>query len=180
MNPLILAAGTQQRWGEKPIKQLLTINDTTILERIVKYTKGIVVTRNQELISRFYPAIIQPDKYQYTSETLLSTLVWWEGRTVILLGDVIYSHNILDKIMQCQDKFRVFGNEWEIFALSFCSHIRIKDMLELTIKQAERGEVKGTLRNFCNNYFDVVGSIHHLANFENICHMTDYTNDVDS
>lgn len=186
MKTIILAAGNQKRWGEYPIKQLLPIGNMTIIERTVKMCndrgfRPTIATHRTEF-DYLEADIFKPHDRRYTVDTLFSTCFLWDDRTCILLGDVIYSHNILDMTFGCQDKFRAFGNEWEIFSLSFSDKVKTNVLQKLldTIRQAENGKHKGTLRNFCQNLFGVEGPIHHLPHFTKICHFNDYTNDVDS
>ena len=67
-----------------------------------------------------------PSKHGTVCETLLSTQSLWQARTIVLLGDVVYSNSVFGEIMSCTDPIRVFGNTWEVFAISFDDTVRKK------------------------------------------------------
>lgn len=180
---LILAAGQQERWGEYPIKQLLPIGDTTIIERTIKQCRDrgytpFIVSRRSELVN--LAAYFMPPEYQFTCETLLSTSSIWRNQTTILLGDVIYSHVVLDAVLNCQEPIRVFGNLWEIFALSFHDHAKVEKCLHKTVQQAWRGDGKGTLRHFFRLLTGTSENDIEHSWFTKICSINDYTGDIDS
>jgi hypothetical protein len=153
---LILAAGEQKRWKmtEPSCKQLLDAGGETILARIQRQCKArnhtpIVVTHKPELASSL---CFNPEQRRWTVETLWATREIWAGRVVVLLGDTVYSNDAIDRIFsERTDELRVFGNEYEIFALSFLTpYDKIIATLEQAIKHAESGVAKGggKLRKF--------------------------------
>lgn len=184
MTVLILAAGKQQRWGsEYPIKQLLPIGNTTIIERIARQVMSydpVVVTCNPELLHLF-PASYCPKNHRWTCETLLNTKEIWSSQNYILLGDTVYSSQLLKKLFDCADRFRVFGNPWEIFCLTFQPSRALENRLQTTIAKAEQSKGIGTLRQFFRLYTGTTER-NDISNpfFELIDHITDYTNDIDT
>lgn len=196
----ILAAGKQARWEGDGFKQLLPIGDTTILERTMSqlHSRGLSWLLVKTPLPYFTGwkntsphrgTCLHPVACRFTSETLLSTSGQWELRNIVLLGDVIYSHKTLDRILNCQEPIRWFGNPWEIFAISFGDVVDINDIfmrvitkLRQTIKQAELGAFQGKLRNFYHTYCNLPPRGNDTAHpyFEVVDHLTDYTNDVDS
>ena len=125
---LILASGNSVRIGGVT-KQLLELGLTTILERIITQveTRGhnpIVVTHNEEIheyLNSLHKDYFVPDAHSATCETLLSAQTLWNKRTIVLLGDVIYSNAVMDEIFDVATKTQmvtqVFGDMWEIYAL---------------------------------------------------------------
>lgn len=127
MTALILAAGKGTRWHGLPVKQLLDIiNGEPLIMRIVRQVKArgrtpIVVTHHKSIADAVYPHanIYAPAKHDKTCETLLSCKSLWGEHTPVLLGDTIYSKNIMDMILTRRRPITFFGDRWEIYALSF-------------------------------------------------------------
>ena len=123
---IILAAGNAVRFGGKR-KQLLPIGTTSILKRVVDQSKEncccpTVIAADEEIISASlsYGAMVYlPYDRRTVCDTAISTWELWNDRTIILLGDVIYSDDTVNKIFSYSGDFTVFGNTWEIFAVSF-------------------------------------------------------------
>ena len=127
MKVFILCAGEARRFGGT-LKQLLKIGDTTILGRQIEQLKKhsaspIVVTLNPETkgcAESLGASVISPPlQTSGATETILFTRPWWDERTIILLGDVIFSNIILNAVMTQPGDIRVFGHKFEIFATSF-------------------------------------------------------------
>lgn len=191
----IMAAGEQARWEGDGFKQLLPIGDTTIIERILWQLKAR--QKPWHIIGRYLPYTpyggsmeggtithFWGEKYHFLSSDTLATSKYWQERNTILLGDTIYSHATLDRILSSREPVRWFGNPWEIFALSFDDSVipKIKKGLEETIKQAEQGKHLGKLRNFFRAYCDITGLSNDFKHkfFGIIDSITDYTNDIDT
>lgn len=163
---LILAAGEQDRWkmdGPPYHKQLLDAGGETIIARIVRQCqeRGImapVVVTHHERIMKALPGtwVFKPNRRRWTVETLYSTRQMWRGRVIVLLGDVFYSSATMNKIFAVRTApMRVFGNEYEIFALSFNEpYNAIIAVLKLAIIHAESGIARGggKLRKFYQIY----------------------------
>jgi hypothetical protein len=188
---LILASGEQARWEQegKPSsrKQLLKLNGETIIGRIIRQCRErgvepLVITHHSDIILSTEATCLPVEKRRWTVETLLSTWGWLD-RTIVLLGDVIYSKTVMDRIFACTDSIRVFGNELEIFALSFAwvAWPDIVPVLETAITHAENGG-PGKLRKFYQAYcgLDLDGSQMEDKIIDWVCHITDYTRDVDT
>lgn len=117
---LILAAGKALRM-KGCLKQLLPIGDTTIIQRILTQVenrghRAIVITHNDE-IAAIHDRVHNPKNRETTCNSLLSTAHLWDDRTIVLLGDVIYSDKTMDDIFDCYDPLKAFGNSSEIFAI---------------------------------------------------------------
>ena len=160
---IILCAGEQTRWGDNGNpKQLVDVGGEPLLARIVRQVRRaghepVIVTHDERLTlsDRTYA----PDKRRWTVETLLSTRFLWDDRTVVLLGDVIYTRDALDKILASRELFQVFGRKelryrlvgryYEIFALSFdqSQADRVEDTLRRAVYLKEDGQISwGKLR----------------------------------
>lgn len=179
---LVLCAGDAMRMGGVK-KQLLPIGNRTILGRILhqlykREQRTILITHDTE-IALFHDLVHSPKNRETTCDTLLSTVHLWGNRTIVLLGDVIYSGDIMDKIMNCHEPIKVFGNSAEIFALVFDKnfHEEIKLLLHKGSKR-----FPGKLRCFFHAYCDFEpgrGVAEPLDN-EVFFRTHDWTRDVDS
>lgn len=134
---LILAAGEQARWemDRHPFyKQLLDVGGETIIGRAARQChdrkiETAVITQHLPIQKALYGdvakdvisvAFYKPAARRWTVEMLLSTYNLWQKRTIVLLGDVIYPRAVMDRIFAPQtQELKVFGNEYEIYALSF-------------------------------------------------------------
>lgn len=132
---LILSAGDGARWGEYlgVPKQLIPIRREPLLYRTVRLVRenGIVdvriVTHDPRLRVE-HCGVFRPRRYRWTAETLLSTRHLWSARTLVLLGDVFYSDQAMDRIVNWSEPIAIFGrrgpNEYtgcrhgELFAIS--------------------------------------------------------------
>jgi choline kinase len=161
----ILCAGNQIRFGDKePPKQLLGLKGETILGRqrrqVFERTKDypIVVTHLDAIKTAADGIWIVPSGHRWTCETFLSTSNFWLERNVILLGDVIYSKACMDEIMSCQRDITVFGNYFEMFAVSFSEDVatKVKYRLNKAIENTKKG-IGGDakIRRFYQAYCDL-------------------------
>lgn len=133
---IILCAGDGRRWGDHlgiP-KQLLSFNDESLLERMSRFLKAngvynIACVTNDPRIQQFGVASLAPMRSACLAETLLSTQSTWNGRTIIILGDIYFTPSALRRICSEKAWLKVFGRPWgsrlvncnhgELFALSF-------------------------------------------------------------
>lgn len=121
MTCLILASGKQERFGCDTPKQLLPVRGKTILGRMLEQTSGIttiVVTANPE-IQKHAPVWFVPEDYRTIIHTFRSTAPLWVRRMVVLLGDVIYTPETMQKILNDTRKIGFWLNGSEIYALTF-------------------------------------------------------------
>ncbi len=188
MNPtntiaLVLCAGDAIRMGGVT-KQLLPIGKTTILGRILhqmyRYEQRVIVVTHDPEIALLHDRVHNPENRKTTCETLLSTSHLWDDRTIVLLGDVIYSEDVLIEIMNCHESIKVFGNSAEIFSIVFDKnfHGEIKPLL---LEGSKR--FPGKLRCFFHVYYDFVpdkGVAEPLDNNEIFFRTHDWTRDVDN
>ena len=91
---LVLCAGDAVRMNGVT-KQLLPIGKTTILGRILhqmyRYEQSVIVVTHDPEIGALHNQVHNPENRATTCETLLSSSHLWDDRTIVLLGDVIYS-----------------------------------------------------------------------------------------
>lgn len=124
---IILAAGKSTRFNGV-IKQLLPIGRDTILGRMIKqchllgYDDPTIMVRSVADSIKYMDYTTHPyiaEKHDTTCDTILSSQPLWGDRTIVLLGDVIYSPEVINSIFKYTGEFSVWGNSWEIFAMSF-------------------------------------------------------------
>lgn len=146
MKFFILAAGQQTRWGNRGLKQLVTINKKPLIrrtyEQFSKHGTVHIVTIHKD-IRRLFPkeTIITPEDYRYTITSALSTQDHWDQRSTILLGDVYYTDEAVKTIVQNNDPFKVFGSarHVEIYAISFTDKDGVIEAAEQGVKNADEG-----------------------------------------
>jgi len=199
---LILAAGEQARWMGDGYKQLLRVGDETIMGRVVRQCRersivpNIIVscpdlywagTKNMNAGWSIFDDLAQP--HRWTVETLLSTRALWQSRTIVLLGDTVYSKATMDRIFNAPDQpLCVFGNLVEIYALVMRpTDQHLTDVLCESIAYAERmvtvddRKGHGKLRKFYQRYcgLDVSGPTDIENKVLQWVDGLDYTRDVD-
>lgn len=125
---LILAAGESTRWDGKNVgKHFVRIDGEKLILRTMRQFKKfepLMITRNQA----------NAEAYKTTCHTLLSTSRLWKDRTIILLGDVMFTKDAVRKIIKCDEGFCVFGDTVDIFALSFTNYFH--KLLEAALKES--------------------------------------------
>lgn len=143
---IIMSDGTGSRWNHPDIKfkQLININNTPLTLRTIyqlsRYTTDIILISPD--VFRQYIKI--PDYVTQTTlgyrdnekrlllEGILRTAPFWRDRTVILLGDVIYSHACIRALFEIDFPLWILGrttpNHYtgkqarELFSLIFNLH----------------------------------------------------------
>lgn len=176
---LILASGHQERWNENndseyKIKQLIEVNGEILIERIQKQFKSIVITINNDIM-KHSDSVFIPEKYEWTIETLLSTLKLWKNQVVILLGDVYYTDNCVKIIESFAGEIMFFGNNDEIFAISFNDHEKVERCLSAILI---RNVFDGRLWQLYRNYHGLNRAIHKIT--DDFTFITDETQDFDT
>jgi len=192
---LILCAGDGERWGEYlgGPKQLAPIGGRPLLVRTVDQVEKqfgvlpVIVTQDPRLhVTRcqsFYP-----ERRRWVVETFLSTRRLWSLRTVVLLGDVLYTDGAMATFLQNAVGLVIFGRRGasafsgkrygELFGVSFTRqyHEFVVDCLDHVIADAEGG-ARGKLWDFC--FF---AEAHQLPRLQpaTFCEIHDYTEDFDS
>jgi len=206
MEVLILAAGDQTRWQIDNViptpKQLVDIAGQPLLERTINmldregFSDPILVTHRPDFVALpWVRRTFDPAGRRWTLETLYSTRHLWGQRTVVLLGDVVYSPEALAKILAYREPIaffgrrelrgRIVGRHYEIFALSFDLGNRgiIVSTLEKLIALLDAGILpanarRGKLRMFYENWIGVpMGSFEHDQYL--FYPIEDWTDDID-
>ena len=183
---LILAAGEARRF-DGISKQLLNVKDEMIIERIVRQVthrgcSPYVITDNKEIINALsiWRFVFRPVSHKVTCDTFLNTQELWNDRTIILLGDVIYSKKLMDSIFIYDKSIRVFGNQWEVFAISFAKevHDKVIETLEIA-KDTYPAKLRTFYKMYCGFDADQPETEDQLESvvFE---WMNDWSRDIDS
>ena len=182
---LILCAGKAERFNGH-FKQLSTLGKESILGRIQRQvqTRGlqpITVTHHMDL-KRVSVQWFEPEEYECTVDTLSNTRSLWAERTVVLLGDVVYSRAVMDYILHFDRDLVFYGDKWEIYALAFRkeSWFILNDAI-LEAKEHYPGKF-GTLYNaVCGNELDKNrGLLYEMRDAPYWIYVLDWTRDVDS
>jgi hypothetical protein len=119
--------------------------------------------------------------HNWICETLLHSS--WNDRTIVLLGDVVYSKTVMNRVFNCKKPFNIFGNEHEIYALAFTKQQwpKVIKSLGIAIEHAKLGNA-GTLRKMYQAYcgLDLNGSEWEDKVLDWVCNVQDYTTDFDT
>lgn len=179
----ILAAGEARRMNGIR-KQLLSIGAMTIIERIIEQSRarGIepFVIANDEEILVTGKSWMKPTDSSVVCKTFISTSPIWTDRTIILLGDTIYSPAAMNTIFAPHKDVRVFGDTWEIFAVSFDYRSRHK-----VLRALEKGSTRGLgkLRFFYRALADLPMDMAEVAGVppddKYFYYIADWTRDID-
>jgi hypothetical protein len=155
MRVISLCAGDQVR-SSLPLKQAIEIGGEPILQRTARqvYERGhklSVISKDDlhlvgVILNTPYHFHVAEDR-RWTVETFYWTRHLWEDRTVILLGDVFYTEQIMDSIFSVESDLTFFGNTAEVYAIVFNQKEQMQGWLTKTILAVEANECKGTLRN---------------------------------
>lgn len=182
---LILAAGDSDRWKGRIPKQLIQIRNEPLISgtiRQIRHKRHYIITHNQEIIGALNGSEhFEPKQQRWITETLLSTKSLWGERTLVLLGDVIYSDEAIDLMLNCTKPLSVFGCKWEIFGLSFSGQNinEVRTSLSVAIEHAEQGG-RGKLWEFYRTYCGIPLSNTQTLEKEVFVPIDDRTNDIDS
>lgn len=157
---IITAAGNSTRWNNhlNTVKHLAPLGPSgqTVIGRTIKMLKqfGIrniyVVTKNNNIINSIPQDVmtISPSNSDSLADSILSSRQKWTDRTIVLLGDVFFSHDCLKSILACKSSVKFFGTDrhgspefckekrCELYAFSFDSSMQ--DLIKrcLTINSA--------------------------------------------
>lgn len=181
---LILAAGQAHRYNGK-IKQLLPIGSTTIIGRIVAQCREhdhepFIIAHELALLSESKFGL-SPTNSATTCNSLLSTRDLWRGQMIVLLGDVYYSDDLIDRIIHHRG-VRVWGCTAEIYALSFDepSYDRVAVSLEAASKY-RFGKLRYFYKHYCDLDMDCEERVGHPPENKVFHYVNDgVTQDVDS
>ena len=182
---LILAAGNAIRF-DGVHKQLLSLGNETILERIVRQAKArsdddpVVITRWDD-VREATPVFYSPSDYKTTCNTILSTFELWNDRTIVLLGDVMYTKTTMDAIFADNRELVFFGNMFEIYALSFkkTAWHSLTKALEAGSKH-RLGKIRYCYRSVMNYPLEREKYVPSDYNDKYWHYIDDYTTDVDT
>lgn len=194
---LLLCAGSGVRWNNYlgiP-KQLIEFHGEPILKRTVRLLRlnGIddivCVTRDSNL---HLPGtvVFEPKAYRWTAETIESTIMLWAKRTIILLGDVYFTHRAIQKILSFSGDIDVFGRAWPS-AYSLCNHRELfaicfngkgAKLVQTAINEALNSAKKGAWGNLWDIYHHITGLPLDSGRIESLVFRSidDMTNDFDT
>ena len=183
---LIMAAGDALRCEDSPVaKQLLPIpGEETIIGRIIRQVREYghdptVVTHNPDIAS-VTANNFMPENRETLCNSIISSSTLWRERTIIILGDVIFTAHGMEQIFLVDKPVSVVGNEAEMYALTF--HFSQKADVLASLQAASEfvdNACKGKLRYFYKHYIDVPMTGKEREN-EVLTWLRDGTNDVDS
>ncbi len=155
---LLLCAGKGDRWKNHlgVPKQLIEFHGEPILHRTVRLLRFngvkdiLCVTRDPKLHAPS-TVMFKPHACRWTVETIASTQTLWSERTVILLGDVYFTHRAIQKIISFKGDIAIFGRaspsvytacgHRELFAISFnaVGTKSVKKAINTTLKAVKSG-----------------------------------------
>jgi len=134
---IILAAGAQTRWnstegkGLPDIKQLIEVKGEILIERIQRQFPGSIVITKNRIISGHSKMVFNPEFNEITISTLFCTQPLWKDWTTVLLGDVLYGEDTIQKLHLQEDKLMFYGNKKEIFAMKFHKDLMVEMLMSI-------------------------------------------------
>lgn len=152
---LIPCGGNQCRWDRPFPKHLAPLpTGNTVLERLIHqclhyHIRPRVYARDSHILQVAEDRKARPEPLQVACPTLTEWLITtshtWTGRTVILLGDVVFSPEAFRMVMQDKRALVFFGNACEIFAFSFLAVMNdaIVDWLRIANTYAQQHREDG-------------------------------------
>jgi len=179
--PIILAAGDQSRWEQDhdlgvSHKQLIDIAGEKLIDRIVRQCRDrgrepLIITHHQAIVEAVDASYCPVVSRRWTCDTLLHSP--WGWRTIVLLGDTLYSRTVMDRIFAAP----------EIYGLVFTRevYIQIIEALTAAIRHAEKGG-PGKLRKFYQAYCGINLETNKMESevLDWVCNVSDYTTDFDT
>jgi hypothetical protein len=129
-----MCAGSQERWNffkktDFPVKQLILIHKKPLLQITQgQFPDSVVVIGDKEYSDKIAKQSKKIFKVKHSGsliESFYNTRELWEDLNIILLGDVLFSKETIEKIKLCAEELMFFGNNSEIFALVFKDKERI-------------------------------------------------------
>lgn len=169
---------------------MVWLGDETLIRRQIRQVRTwgaepIILTTNEILIahlekcdppSQYY----EPPYHHWLSETMLWSEPLWGKRVLFLLGDVLFSRQAIDHILNCQAPLAVFGDNAETFAFSFSDKKRGRGILERVTKLAQKGVGYGKLWNIYR-LLEGLPIDEHIIQEPGIFHrIDDWTTDIDT
>ena len=122
---LILCAGDKYQWETNAgiVQQLLPIDGTTVLKRMVSQVKEPIIVTCRDEIRNHVPDArhFEPKGHDSIADTWLNTRELWDEQTVILFGDVVYGKITIEQIPKYRGLMMAVGDSAEIYAFSFDS-----------------------------------------------------------
>jgi choline kinase len=134
---IILAAGAQTRWnstegkGLPDIKQLVDIDGEILIKRIQRQFPSSIVITKSKIISGHSEMVFNPEFNETTLSTLFCTHKLWKDWTTILLGDVLYGYDTIEKLLDQKEELMFYGNNKEIFVIKFHKNMMIEMLMAI-------------------------------------------------
>ena len=145
---LILCAGEQERWNSPAPKQIIPVfNREPLIARTVRQIRKRMnnfphIVSTQKCLRPYSSNYIVPSAHRWVTETLLSVApIWGSDWTMVLLGDVLYTDELMDMIYKQREKFHYhfYGTGGEIYGISFTNNSLIEQCLHDVVRDAIGG-----------------------------------------
>lgn len=190
----ILAAGKNERWKRSRLStdptrkhHLLVGGHTIIARQILQLSKRKLRPRvfSDKTVGKWKKKVTH--ETSCTLETMFLAITPHCHRNIILLGDVIFSNEALDKILADERPIVFAGNDLEFFAFAFDTkhYAEIQSAILRTFTHLGTGKVAGKLR--CLHYLlrkgwfqGYDGDYYTRRESPLFLPIDDWTNDIDS
>jgi hypothetical protein len=142
---LIMAGGDNWRFKALWPKEISLIKGYPLIARTIRqvqargYQNIEVVTHKPEVIASAGKKVAIYNNYKpYLISAVANLFRQHASRTIVLLGDVIWTDTALETVLACWDEVRFWGligekKKHEIFALTFTDFSRVKAFFEKAI-----------------------------------------------
>lgn len=134
---LIMAGDFSPLEDGGPTRQMLPISGEPLLQRTWKQLQPfgipILIVADHRSICNVFDNCIAPDPQSNTGAMmLLDTQSVWGDRTFVLMGDTVYSDDVINMIMSNENDLSFYGDHSEIYGVVFEKNQinRVVDALE--------------------------------------------------
>jgi len=123
MKIFVMAQGEGSRWREhtyvdlpSKFKQLTPLGDETIITRTLRQIKSCpdVTVIADGYFAAYMPQDVKLVYFRFPGSLLFGiqqTIKWMDDRNIILLGDVVYSNSLIEKILSSEEGYMIHGRK---------------------------------------------------------------------
>jgi len=191
---LLMCAGVGSRWAREEPKQFVDIDGEPLIERTLRLLGGqplVIVARHARFDAVATGKATVSTHHPASHETLLDSIYCTQlelgtaTRTIVLLGDVLYTEACLELIFGLATDFAVVGDDMEIFGMTYTEvhHKALMALMEQLRKDAPidgrpRTYYRGRIRQLYRLWNGIPENRHWWCG--NYYHLEDGTQDFDT
>lgn len=153
---LVMCGGEQERWGTPFPRYIVPVyNHEHLLARTVRQVRKRMnnyphIVSNYKCLRTYSTNYVVPSAHRWLCESMLSVFpVWGPDWTMILLGDVLYSEQLMDGIYSNREKYNYhfYGTAEGIYAMTFMDNALVQQALFEVMKDTIMNNSSGKLNS---------------------------------